>query len=70
MAEDKKMLRILIILSLIGLIIFGFILFDYNNVKNANEDLKRESYELKKENDRLKDEILNCQVVIPSKEEE
>lgn len=70
MAEDKKMIRILIILSLIGLIIFGFILFDYNNVKNANEDLKRESYELKKENDRLKDEILNCQVVIPSKEEE
>ena len=64
------MIRILIILSLIGLIIFGFILFDYNNVKNANEDLKRESYELKKENDRLKDEILNCQVAIPSKEEE
>lgn len=70
MAEDKKMLRILIILSLIGLIVFGFILFDYNNVKNANEDLKRESYELKKENDRLKDEILNCQVAIPSTEEE
>lgn len=65
MENDKKMLRILIILSLIGFVIFGFILYDYNNTKVINEDLKRENYELKKDNDRLKDDLLNCQVKIP-----